>query len=148
MIFTSTKLLVFLVVIFAEVVFGRFGCRQCHGWDTITFPKGVTKAEATTYFENKIKDCATGNQYEVVRVTNQNCEKCATANCLLDEQVCPWWRFHIKVWRYCGNGYVVRVLRENACAEGVCSTRDYLSMVCDISVNCGGDCDCKHCGCK
>lgn len=147
MIYNSFKLLVFLVLLFALLIFGKNGCRQCHGWQTISFTKGLNKEQATKFFRTSIEKCATGTQYEITLVSNDYCGSCSPS-CLEEQKVCLVWRFYLQVWRYCGNGYRAEVIKEGFCNNGFCAANDFLSLVCTKSVDCIGTCDCKVCGCK
>lgn len=149
---TFTKLLVVLTTLLA-VRAGKNSCRQCVGSQSLLFNAYTHPIDALNLFESSLGSCATGKDYEVTSVVEDNC----TEPCLdpvpyrecrnRAPKVCKKYTFNLKVWRYCGNGGSVSLRKTNHCSAGVCSASDYLSLTCYQSVECRGDCNCAQCGC-
>lgn len=148
------KALFILVAVFSSnVLGGHNSCRQCSGKQVMLFNNHITQDQATSFFRNSIGSCATGGQLNIDQVEADACQfdclKWNGSQCALHggPMRCSKWVFWIKVWRYCGNGGAVNITNTQHCSAGVCTTSDTLSMTCNRSVECRGDCNCAQCGC-
>lgn len=127
------------VSLLVSVAFAANSCRQCSGVYAFTLDAAITGAAAKDYFVRKLGACATGAQYLIKRVVNQDCTVPDT---------CKFWRFEIDVYRYCGNGGSVVRARDYKCGTtNGCVYGDYLLLTCTKSVACAGQCDCNECAC-
>lgn len=105
-------------------------CRQCLGKQVITFNKSVNKQQAIDFFKSSLGDCATGNEYDILGVTQNN----------------KTWTIQLKIWRYCGTGGSNFVGKGAHCINDVCVSQDYRVLTCWKTVNCHDECDFTACG--
>lgn len=133
-------------------------CRQCMGNQAITFKTRVSQDSATSFFKASLGSCATGNDYYVQLVEPSDCLIPCVVEAIdnnkrrycqkFGEKVCLTYKFNIRVWRYCGNGGSVTLNKGAHCSiQGFCVASDSLSLSCNRSVQCRGDCTCSNCGC-
>lgn len=129
--FHAVKALFVFFFLSGGLVAGRFGCRLCSGHQIINFDSDVNEAQATTFFVNSLGKCATGNDYEILKIESKG----------------RVWTFHINVWRYCGNGASNFVERGKHTIGTLTALSDGRALKCTKSVTCSGKCDCPLCGC-
>lgn len=132
--------LVFLAI-FAGSAEAYNGCRKCEGTLNLVFKSYTSLKDVETYVTSTLGQCATGKQYDLVKMTE--------ANCILVgfEYSCKTWNFAVKAWRFCGNGSKAILKQNNVCIGNICTTQDQLDMHCIQSVACAGRCHCDTCGC-
>lgn len=110
--------------------FASASCIQCTGKQVMTFTRPVTDKEASAFFKNSIADCATGNQYNALDVT----------------QLGNTWTVQLKIWRYCGHDASNYVNKGAHCFNNICTSADYRVLTCTKSVTCEGPCEYRYCG--
>lgn len=149
------KILLAFLSIFASLVAANNSCRQCSGYQHITFNNKVTEQQALSFFRSSLGSCATGNDYYLEKVQSSNCYYPPatqyvggkTDYTVYTAPTCLDWTFTVKIWRYCGNGGKVTLRRTQNCISGVCASINNLELVCYKSVQCRGTCNCAECGC-
>lgn len=136
------KSLILTLFLLVSSVIGGKSCRQCTGYRGIIFRYHTSEQEAVAFFLRTIneKSCFTGGDYEILNKTKDDCVDGKDGS-----PRCRSWAFTLNAWRYCGNGDVVRVKRDDRCLGNNCAVYDLLSMHCSMSVFCRGDCDIKQC---
>lgn len=132
---------VLLISLLAGQSLARNGCRVCAGEHQLTFSAPVAQDLAISFARNSASGCATGGDYQVGTVDGGNCVTIA------GRQSCKQWLIEVVVGSYCGNGGLVTLSRPSHCSNNVCSIADTLTMGCERSVACKGNCVCKQCGC-
>lgn len=152
-------ILIRLVILTLPIFLGRAlsgnSCRQCSGTHTLSFPNFVTEDNGLAFVEYSLGNCVTGYDYYVEKTEKRNCQTpCMSISgspghqCLQYAPLeCKDWIFHLKIWRYCGNGGSVNLPKGHNCSPAVCADVDTLTLNCNKSVGCKGNCDCKKCGC-
>lgn len=124
--------------LFSHLVLARNGCRQCIGFQRITFPDFTDVLTATNFFRSSLGGCATGNQYDLLVSAGNDCDSSGN---------CKNWEFKVQIWRYCSNGGDVSYPKGHHCIDKVCSLYDTLSLSCVKSVKCYSKCYCDQCAC-
>lgn len=109
---------------------GAIYCRQCHGFQTITFVNKVTTAQATNFMKKSLGSCATGGDYAISSITQDGLK----------------FTFGLQIWRYCGTGGSNWVNKKDHCIDKICSVADSRRLTCTKSVKCGYSSDCYSCG--
>lgn len=132
------KFAFFLVVLCVGPVWGRNGCRQCVGFQRITFGDFTDVLTATAFFRSSLGGCATGNQYDLLASVGNSCSS---------SNNCKNWEFKVEIWRYCGNGGNGSRAQGHHCIDKVCALYDTLSVSCTKSVDCNTKCYCDVCQC-
>lgn len=146
----SSSLLLF---IFQVVAANSWSCRQCVGGYHFVFSVPISEAKAREFLSAGLLNCATANQYDITQTEKGLCDATCVRpgmppNCApVNAPLCREWFFHLKVWRYCGNGGKVFWNKDPHCTGNICTSADTLSLSCYASVNCIGKCNCKLCGC-
>lgn len=147
--FCPIKSIHFLILIFVGLVLGgEDSCRQCQGTQSIAFDTYTSPAAAEQFFRFSIGYCATGEDYWIDLVEKKDCTIQYTKGSTLGSFVCLNYVFHIRVWRYCGNGGTVELPKFDHCQGKLCASTDNLNMKCHKSVHCRSDCNCDACGCN
>lgn len=148
------KTVLILLSILAGLSVARNGCRQCIGYQKIFFGNYVTYEQALGFFRSSIGACATGNQYIIDSVQKDECmlpcldvvqEPNITFCRNFKEEVCRYYTFNIKVWRYCGNGGKALLSKGYHHIDNVYASADDLNMTCYRSVDCVGTCTPSQC---
>lgn len=134
------KVALIMIANFSVLVAGRWGCRQCIGYQGIVFTEYVAEAQAIDFFFGSLGNCGTGDDYAITNKIADQCEDQESEN-----KLCKSWVFELDFWRYCGNGGLVAVNKGSHCINGICSSRDFRNMKCSMSVNCRGNCDSAQC---
>lgn len=135
------RLTFILLSLFAGRSAAYNGCRQCYGSLEVNFQTQVTQAQATNFMSSNLEGCATGNQIAILGYSNPT-NDCAVG---ASPPRCKIWNISMRVWRYCGNGGVLKVNKVLQCFNNICSNFLNLDMTCTKSVGCIGKCDAAAC---
>lgn len=153
---TFNAVILLLISLLSCSSVAKNGCRQCTGFKTISFGVYTSQSAAFAYFRASLGNCATGDDYQLIRVETVDCIRhCDNAAVeghhtfcgRYSDYSCKHWTFILKAWRYCGNGPSVNFSVDNNCIGSKCALSESLSLVCSRSVECKGTCDCGLCGC-
>lgn len=116
------------------------GCRQCIGTHNLSFNTQASLDQVTPFIDLALKDCATGNQWELYSIFGL--EQCDPK---LERKLCKVWRISTTVWRYCGNGEDAFRSKPATCINNVCSVQNTAKLGCYKSVECAAKCEPKDC---
>lgn len=145
------RIMIALIYIFAGRVTGKNDCRACLGYQRVYFDYYVSEEVASTFWKASTGPCMTGNDFNLLGTQTEECMQICTQKvgdrCVKMENGCKSWNFNLKIWRYCGNGGSVKLTKGKHCAGGICADQDTLTLTCNPSVDCHGDCNCRQCGC-